>query len=163
MGNSFRQQPTGTLYPEQHTPVTEDLLQVGLLFAFAIIAFSFILIIPGIRGSEVRAFARASSFCVQVQRICSFNLYLLLVNTFCLLKLNQITNVILNERVKDTKGFIPLMSIHRRLCFLFCFSRDILQRYECFQRCGWELCCWCATMAPGTLTLSVHGPSIART
>ena len=54
MGNSFRMQPRPTLYGEEKTPVTEDLLQVGLLVAFGIIAFSFILIIPGIRGAEVR-------------------------------------------------------------------------------------------------------------
>ena len=53
MGNSFRRQPLGALYPESKTPVTEDLLQVGLLFAFGIIAFSFIVIIPGIRHLEV--------------------------------------------------------------------------------------------------------------
>ena len=54
MGNCSRRQPQGTLYGELKTPVTEDVLQVGLLFAFGIIAFSFILIIPGIRGWEVR-------------------------------------------------------------------------------------------------------------
>ena len=54
MGNSFRMQPAPTLYGENKTPVTEDLLEVGFLFAFGIIAFSFILIIPGIRGMEVR-------------------------------------------------------------------------------------------------------------
>ena len=48
-------QPRPTLYGEEKTPVTEDLLQVGLLVAFGIIAFSFILIIPGIRGAEVIA------------------------------------------------------------------------------------------------------------
>lgn len=54
MGNSFRLQPGPTLYGENKTPVTEDILEVGLLVAFAMIAFSFILIIPGIRGWEVR-------------------------------------------------------------------------------------------------------------
>lgn len=54
MGNSFRNQPLPTLYGENKTPVTEDLLEVGLLVAFGMIAFSFILIIPGIRGWEVR-------------------------------------------------------------------------------------------------------------
>ena len=49
-------QPGPTLYSELKTPVTEDLLEVGLLVAFGIIAFSFILIIPGIRGAEVRKF-----------------------------------------------------------------------------------------------------------
>lgn len=53
MGNSFRQQPGPTLYGENKTAVSEDLLEVGLLVAFGIIAFSFILIIPGIRGWEV--------------------------------------------------------------------------------------------------------------
>lgn len=53
MGNSLRRQPQGTIYGELKTPVTEDVLQVGLLFAFGIIAFSFIVIIPGIRGIEV--------------------------------------------------------------------------------------------------------------
>lgn len=54
MGNSFRMQPAPTLYGENKTPVTEDILEVGLLVAFALIAFSFLLIIPGIRGMEVR-------------------------------------------------------------------------------------------------------------
>ncbi len=53
MGNSFRQQPGPTLYGENKTPVTEDVLEVGIVVAFAMIAFSFILIIPGIRGWEV--------------------------------------------------------------------------------------------------------------
>ena len=57
MGNSFRQQPGPTLYSENKTPVSEDLLEVGLLVAFAMIAFSFILIIPGIRGWEVRLYS----------------------------------------------------------------------------------------------------------
>lgn len=56
MGNSFRSQPQGAIYPESKTPVTEDVLQVGLLFSFGIIAFSFIVIIPGIRGFEVVTF-----------------------------------------------------------------------------------------------------------
>ena len=53
MGNSFRNQPFQTLYGEEKTPVTEDVLEVGLLVAFGIIGFCFILIIPGIRGAEV--------------------------------------------------------------------------------------------------------------
>ena len=57
MGNAFRLQPGPTLYPENKTPVTEDLLEIGFLFAFGIIAFSFILIIPGIRGMEVSRWA----------------------------------------------------------------------------------------------------------
>ena len=53
MGNSFRPQPGPTIYGELKTPVTSDLLQVGLIVAFAMIAFSFLLILPGIRGAEV--------------------------------------------------------------------------------------------------------------
>ena len=53
MGNAFRNQPSPTRYGALKTPVTEDLLQVGLLFAFGIIAASFIIIIPGIRRWEV--------------------------------------------------------------------------------------------------------------
>ena len=52
MGNAFRRQPGPALYGEMKTPVTEDLLEVGLLWAFGTVAFSFILIIPGIRGWE---------------------------------------------------------------------------------------------------------------
>ena len=53
MGNSLRSQPYPTLYDPLKTPVTEDVLLIGLIFAFAIIAASFIVIIPGIRGWEV--------------------------------------------------------------------------------------------------------------
>ena len=59
MGNSFRAQPLPTRYPSMRTPVTEDTLQVGLLYAFGIIALCFILIIPGIRGWEVLQFLYA--------------------------------------------------------------------------------------------------------
>ncbi len=53
MGNSFRPQPLPTIYPANPTPFASDLLEVGILVAFAMIAFSFIVIIPGIRGWEV--------------------------------------------------------------------------------------------------------------
>ena len=45
-----------TRYGEAKTPVTEDVLQIGLIFAVAIIAVSFITIIPGIRGREVSSY-----------------------------------------------------------------------------------------------------------
>lgn len=76
MGNSFRRQPLGTLYPESKTPVTEDLLQVGLLFAFGIIALSFIVIIPGIRGLEVssiRVLITISAIAVQLLELCNIS------------------------------------------------------------------------------------------
>lgn len=53
MGNSFRPQPAPAIYPPNATPFASDLLEVGLLVAFGMIAASFILIIPGIRGWEV--------------------------------------------------------------------------------------------------------------
>lgn len=53
MGNSFRPQPFPVIYGENKTPFRNDLLEVGILVAFAMIAFSFLLIIPGIRGWEV--------------------------------------------------------------------------------------------------------------
>lgn len=54
MGNSFRPQPLPAIYPINPTPFKNDLLEVGILVAFGMIAFSFICIIPGIRGWEVR-------------------------------------------------------------------------------------------------------------
>ena len=50
MGNSFRRQPFATTYEPLKTPVGEDNVQVGVLIAFGMIAFSFLLVIPGIRG-----------------------------------------------------------------------------------------------------------------
>lgn len=52
MGNAFRRQPGPALYGENKTPVSQDVLEVGLLFAASLIAFSFVLIIVGIRGWE---------------------------------------------------------------------------------------------------------------
>ena len=53
MGNSFRQQPAPTLYGSNKTPFAADLLEVGLSVACAMVLFSFIIILPGIRGWEV--------------------------------------------------------------------------------------------------------------
>ena len=53
MGNSFRPQPGPAIYGENKTPFRNDLVEVGIFVAFAMIAFSFVLIIPGIRGWEV--------------------------------------------------------------------------------------------------------------
>lgn len=61
MGNSFRRQPFATTYEPLRTPVGEDDVQVGLLVAFGMIAFSFLLVIPGIRGLEVNALLHVSS------------------------------------------------------------------------------------------------------
>jgi len=53
MGGSFRKQPAPTLYPAKKTPCTFDGLEIAFAVACAMIAFSFILIIAGIRGWEV--------------------------------------------------------------------------------------------------------------
>ncbi len=53
MGNAFRPQPGPAIYAPNSTPYLNDVEEVGILVAWAIIAFSFILIIPGIRGWEV--------------------------------------------------------------------------------------------------------------
>lgn len=55
MGNSFRPQPFPAIYGDNKTPFKNDLVEVGIFVAFAMIAFSFVLIIPGIRGWEVSA------------------------------------------------------------------------------------------------------------
>ncbi|XP_065907308.1 dual oxidase maturation factor 1-like isoform X2 [Dysidea avara] len=52
MGNSFRNQPAPALYPDDKTPFAADVLEVGLAVACGMIAFSFLLILPGIRGWE---------------------------------------------------------------------------------------------------------------
>ena len=63
MGNAFRLQPGPALYPANATPFLNDTEEVGLLVAFSIIAFSFILIIPGIRGWEVRQHLKQKLVC----------------------------------------------------------------------------------------------------
>ena len=53
MGNAFRNQPGPTLYGPNKTPFAADHLEVGLSVAGAMLLFSFIFILPGIRGWEV--------------------------------------------------------------------------------------------------------------
>ncbi|XP_063956082.1 dual oxidase maturation factor 1-like isoform X1 [Lytechinus pictus] len=48
--DTFRQDGLPTYYNPNQTPVTEDVLVVGFVFAFVIIAFSFFILIPGIKG-----------------------------------------------------------------------------------------------------------------
>ncbi|XP_041464964.1 dual oxidase maturation factor 1-like isoform X1 [Lytechinus variegatus] len=55
MGNTytaFRVQGLPTYYPPNKTPVTADVLEIGFVFAFLITFFSFIIILPGIRGMQ---------------------------------------------------------------------------------------------------------------
>lgn len=42
-----------TRYESNKTPVTVDVLEAGLILAFVIVAFCFLIILPGIRGKEV--------------------------------------------------------------------------------------------------------------
>ncbi|XP_801771.1 dual oxidase maturation factor 1 isoform X3 [Strongylocentrotus purpuratus] len=55
MGNTytaFREQGLPTYYPPNKTAVTADVLEIGFIFAFVIAFFSFIVILPGIRGMQ---------------------------------------------------------------------------------------------------------------
>ena len=63
MGNALRRQPFPVVYEPMKTPVGEDVVQVGILVAFGIIAFSFLLIVPGIRGMEVIVILLTQSQC----------------------------------------------------------------------------------------------------
>ena len=54
MGNAFRNQPLPAIYGPNQTPVTQDLERIGLVVAFGMIVAAFVLLIPGIRGWEVR-------------------------------------------------------------------------------------------------------------
>jgi len=54
MGNSlyggWRTKPFPTLYPSNKTPVTADVLESGFIFAACILAISFLVVLPGVRG-----------------------------------------------------------------------------------------------------------------
>ena len=52
----FRVLPYPTLYGPMKTPVTVDVLEVGFLFAIAILAISFFIIVPGVILKKVRSF-----------------------------------------------------------------------------------------------------------
>lgn len=56
MGNSLRNQPFPSLFSEVKTPVSIDMQQARIYVCLGIIAFSFFLILPGIRGLEVRKY-----------------------------------------------------------------------------------------------------------
>lgn len=46
--DTFRTLPFPTLYGPMKTPVTADVLEAGLIFAIAILAVSFLVILPGL-------------------------------------------------------------------------------------------------------------------
>lgn len=51
--NAFRDNGGPTHYGPQYTPVTADVLVVGLLVGFSLILFSTIVVLPGIKGKQV--------------------------------------------------------------------------------------------------------------
>ena len=53
--DAFRENGGPTLYDSNKTPVTVDVLEIGLIFAIAILTFSFIIILPGFKGKAVSA------------------------------------------------------------------------------------------------------------
>ncbi|KAK3090918.1 hypothetical protein FSP39_015718 [Pinctada imbricata] len=50
--DAFRVNGAPTYYPPNKTPWMADILESGLIFAFVILAFSFFIVLPGIRGIE---------------------------------------------------------------------------------------------------------------
>lgn len=51
--SALRDKPFPTLYGENRTAVTADVLEAGLILAFCILTFAFLLLIPGVRGGQV--------------------------------------------------------------------------------------------------------------
>lgn len=50
--SALRDKPFPTLYGENRTAVTADVLEAGLILAFCILTFAFLLLIPGVRGGQ---------------------------------------------------------------------------------------------------------------
>ncbi|XP_028409127.1 dual oxidase maturation factor 1-like [Dendronephthya gigantea] len=50
--DAFRTKPFQTAYGENKTAVTVDVLEVGLILAFVLLAFSFLVVLPGFRHKE---------------------------------------------------------------------------------------------------------------
>jgi hypothetical protein len=53
--DAFRDKPFQTAYGENKTAVTVDVLEAGLILAFVLLAFSFLVVLPGFRHKEVSA------------------------------------------------------------------------------------------------------------
>jgi hypothetical protein len=52
--DALRSNGAPTYYESFKTPFMADILESGLIYAFVILGFSFFVILPGIRGKEVR-------------------------------------------------------------------------------------------------------------
>jgi len=55
-----------TLYDSMKTPVTVDVLEAGLILAVVMLAFCFLIILPGIRGREVSNIYVQSVICIVI-------------------------------------------------------------------------------------------------
>ena len=51
--DAFRTNGAPTYYGPNQTPWEADILEAGFIFAFVILAISFFVVLPGIRGKEV--------------------------------------------------------------------------------------------------------------
>lgn len=51
--DAFRVKPLPTAYDANITAVTVDVLEAGLILAFVLLAFSFLVVLPGFRNKEV--------------------------------------------------------------------------------------------------------------
>jgi len=73
--DGWRHVPFPTMYDAMQTAVTADVLEIGLIYAAVIIAFSFLIILPGFRKSErVTAFVRIflALFILASTLLCNF-------------------------------------------------------------------------------------------
>lgn len=73
--DGWRDVPFPTLYNASQTAVTEDVLEIGLIYAAAILAFSALIVLPGFRKSErVTAFVRIflAIFILASTLLCNF-------------------------------------------------------------------------------------------
>ena len=61
--SAWRRNCGPTLYPDNKTAVSADVLEAGLIFAAGIMLLSFVLIVPGYRGREVRIYM----YCTRIQ------------------------------------------------------------------------------------------------
>ena len=51
--DTFRNLPFPTMYDSDKTPVTVDIVEAGIGYAFIILLVSFVFILPGVRVKEV--------------------------------------------------------------------------------------------------------------
>ena len=69
--DGFRQNGGPTLYGSMKTSVTADVLEAGLIFAAVILAFSLLIVLPGIRGKQVSGLVAVVAAVVRPGYSCS--------------------------------------------------------------------------------------------